>query len=117
MGYYTYHDLTVTDKNGMTPDDSVLIDMANYLTSISKWFEPTKKGKTIIEIVGHDEMKWYDCNEDMLKVSEAFPSYHLFFGVKVKNGTTSGRLIILTVQCKWNKQKLHLEIVDYGSNR
>lgn len=63
MGYRTCHTITCQNENGST---SLSNEMIAFLTETSGYGES--------DFDGTDDVKWYDCDDDMILLSERFPN-------------------------------------------
>jgi hypothetical protein len=65
MGYYTLHELNVYNENRKPVDAETLNKLKKELGVISDYGD----------MLFQDEVKWYDAELDMLKISKKYPNY------------------------------------------
>lgn len=73
MGYYTSYNLDVNNVKSQAEHEAILdklheLNVIGYALDIGYWNERSKSSS----FYSYDEAKWYDHDEDMIKLSEAF---------------------------------------------
>lgn len=83
MGYYTYHDLTMTDFAAATPDNPIGPELSEEDPRYAEILELFRTHENIsengpFELPGldweQDSCKWYSRTEDMAAISKAVPT-------------------------------------------
>lgn len=74
MGYYTNYNLDVNNVNTEEEHEAILdklheLNIIGYALDTGYWSERSKSSS----FYSYDEAKWYDHDEDMRKLAEAFP--------------------------------------------
>ena len=73
MGYYTFYSLSV--KNADADSYAKLTNRLIEKELVGNVFDhpcPYRQNQNVI-FTSYEERKWYDCKEDMIKISEEFP--------------------------------------------
>ena len=84
MGYYTYFNLRVTETphlfNGKSISNESELEIAQKLCNILYDGDvlPKVLYRTPLEYVFDDEMKWYDCKQDMKELSKQYPEFYFW---------------------------------------
>ena len=78
MGYYTYYELKAYDPESGDPIDEALFsevqaELANYFVECGNTIEEANDAIEELCKYGY-EMKWYDYDEDMTRLSNKFPN-------------------------------------------
>ena len=68
MGYYTYFNCRVIDEGSY--DNEYIKKAANRLSEIMDYDGDEKED---FNFISYDSMKWYECEDDMKKLSKEFP--------------------------------------------
>ena len=73
MGYRTYHTLQI--KNVRPEDEDALIQEMDDIGIIGCALEGSlyRYDEDCVEFSGDEAVTWYDCEEDMIKLSKKFP--------------------------------------------
>lgn len=74
MGYYTSYNLDVNNVNTEAEHQAIVdklreLKIIEYALDTGYWNERSKSSS----FYSYDEVKWYDHDEDMQKIAEAFP--------------------------------------------
>ena len=74
MGYYTNYNLDVNNVNTEAEHQAIVdklreLKVIEYALDEGYWSERSKSSS----FFSYDEVKWYDHDEDMQKIAEAFP--------------------------------------------
>ena len=75
MGYATFYDLTL--EHATQQEEDKICEMLNELGVIGYALDD--------DLSGYEPVKWYNYSEDMLKVSNAFPSVHFILSGEGEN--------------------------------
>ena len=74
MGYYTSYNLDVNNVKSQAEHEAITnklkeLEVMGYALHAGDWI----KNNNSSAFYGYDEAKWYDHDENMIKLSEAFP--------------------------------------------
>ena len=78
MGYYTYYELRMWDANGETIDKyHPLYDKikAKFINVFANGNDDSEYANKLFDylVTNGEELKWYECHEDMMKITADFP--------------------------------------------
>lgn len=79
MGYYTYYNVSMrpADNHGVVDDETLAVveDKAARILADKLGIEGVDDKKMIFDDIFYEELKWYDCDDDMVELSKEFPEY------------------------------------------
>jgi len=79
MGYYTYYNVSMrpADNHGVVDYKAIadVEDKAARILAQKLGIKGLDDKKMIFDDLFYEEMKWYDCDDDMVELSKEFPEY------------------------------------------